>query len=269
MLPVDIILVRHGQSEGNIANKASRRGDNRFFTPEFLQRHSRAFRLTDKGIEQAKIAGEWIRKNIQMPLDRFYVSDYLRAKETAFHLNLPGAQWRAEFQLRERDRALMDNCPIDEQKKLFAMEQFQYDLDSFLSYPAGGGESIPMLCLRLKANFLEHIARECFNKRIIAVCHGHVMRALQLELEHLGHDDFIRLDDSDDPRDKIRNAQIVWYTRVRPDTGKIDEDHLVAVRTVCPWDSEGDFGWRYITRNLLSNEDLRADFEKYPRHANN
>ena len=28
MLPIDIILVRHGQSEGNKANKASRIGDN-------------------------------------------------------------------------------------------------------------------------------------------------------------------------------------------------------------------------------------------------
>src|SRR3989338_6760651 len=94
MLPIDLIFIRHGQSEGNVANKASRKGDNSFFTPEFRDRHSRSFRLTDKGISQAKAAGKWIRKNIPMPFDRFYVSDYVRAKETAACLDLEAAQWR-------------------------------------------------------------------------------------------------------------------------------------------------------------------------------
>ena len=131
MLPIDIIFVRHGQSEGNVANKASRKGDNSFFTPGFRERHSRAFRLTDKGIEQAKSAGLWLKKNIPMPIDRFYVSDYVRAKETAIHLELPSAQWRTEYQLRERDKALMDNCPIDEQKKYFPeVAKFIYKINS-------------------------------------------------------------------------------------------------------------------------------------------
>ncbi len=267
MLPIDTIFVRHGQSEGNVANKASRKGDNSFFTPEFREKHSRAFRLTDKGIEQAKSAGEWLRKNIQMPLDRFYVSDFIRAKETASYLDLPKAEWRVEYQLRERDKALMDNCPVDEQKKLFELEERQYKLDPFLSYPAGGGESIPMLCLRLKTDFIDHLARECSDKRVVVVCHGHVMRAIQLEMENLGHDDFIRLDASKEPADKIRNCQIIWYTRRDPETGKI-APHTVAVRSICPWDPEGDYGWRRIIKNRYSNEELKNEVDKYPRHVN-
>lgn len=267
MLPIDLIFVRHGQSEGNVANKASRKGDNTFFTPEFRERHSRSFRLTDKGIEQAKSAGVWLKKNISMPMDRFYVSDYVRAKETAAHLDLPSAQWRTEYQLRERDKALMDNCPVDEQKNLFELEEKQYQLDPFLSYPAGGGESIPLLCLRLKTDILEHLAREASDKRVIIVCHGHVMRAFQLELENLGHDDFIRLDASENPVEKIRNCQIMWYTRRDPENGKL-EPHLVAVRSICPWDPEGDYGWRRIQRHLYSNKDLLKDVNKYPRQLN-
>ncbi|MBI2064673.1 MAG: histidine phosphatase family protein [Candidatus Yanofskybacteria bacterium] len=267
MLPIDTIFVRHGQSEGNVANKASRTGDNTFFTPDFRERHSRAFRLTNKGIDQAKSAGEWLRANIQMPLDRFYVSDYIRAKETAAYLDLPQAEWRVEYQLRERDKALMDNCPVDEQKKMFELEEKQYRLDPFLSYPAGGGESIPMLCLRLKADFVEHLARECFDKRVVVVCHGHVMRAIQLELENLGHDDFIRLDSSENDSEKIRNCQILWYSRRDPDTNKINS-HLVAVRSICPWDPKGDYGWRKIQRTRYSNEGLHSEVNKYPRHAN-
>ncbi len=203
-LPIDLIFVRHGQSEGNVANRASRRGDNSFFTPDFRERHSRTFRLTDKGIEQAEAAGRWLKANVPQPLDRFYVSDYIRAKETAAHLSLPGAQWRSEFHLRERDHALMDNCPDDEKKRLFRLEERQYELDKFLSYPAGGGESIAQLCQRLKATMLEHWARVCSDQRVVAVCHGHVMRAFQMELEHMGHDDFLRLDASDAREDKVR-----------------------------------------------------------------
>ncbi len=268
MLPVDIILVRHGESEGNVANKFSRKGDNRFFTPEFREKHSRSFRLTDKGIEQATSAGEWLRKNIPTPLDRFYVSDYIRAKETAALLNLPQAEWRVEYQLRERDHGLLDNLPDDEKKSLFEREQRQYEQDPFLSYPAGGGESIPALCLRLKADFLEHIAREASDRRVIAVCHGHVMRALQLELEHMGHDDFIRLNKSDDPVDRIRNCQIIWYTRRDPDTGRVEQPHLVAMRSICPWDPAGDYGWRRLVKKRPSNQELKEEVEKYPRHVN-
>lgn len=267
MLPIDLIFVRHGQSEGNLAHRMSEKGDNSFFTPEFRDRHSRAFRLTDNGIEQAKSAGEWLRKNIPMPLDRFYVSDYVRAKETAFHLQLPQAQWRIEYQLRERDKALMDNCPIEDQEKLFALEQAQYKMDSFLSYPAGGGESIATLCLRLKTDIISHLARECSDKRVVVVCHGHVMRALQLELEDLGHDDFIRLDSSQEPADKIYNCQIIWYSRWDPDTLKLG-DKLVAVRSICTHGTVGDYGWRRIQHHRYSNEDLLEDVQKYPRHLN-
>src|SRR3989338_9810446 len=268
MLPIDIILVRHGQSEGNVANKASRKGDNSFFTPEFRNRHSRTFRLIDKGIVQAKTAGEWLKKNIPMPLDRFYVSDYLRAKETAAYLHLPKAIWRVEFHLRERDHALIDNCPDDEKKNLFAFEQRQYEADPFLAYPAGGGESLAALCLRQKTTMMAHWARECSDKRIVVVCHGHVIRAIQIEFEDLGHDDFIRLDSSEEPADKIRNCQIIWYTLRHPDT-RVIEPHLVAVLSVCPLfpkDIVEDHGWRRMERNRYTSRDLLKEVDRYPRH---
>ncbi|MDP3953899.1 MAG: histidine phosphatase family protein [bacterium] len=268
MLPIDLVLVRHGQSEGNVAQKASGKGDNSFFSPGHRERHSRTFKLTEKGVRQAIQAGDWLTRNLPMPFDRFYVSDYLRAKETAGLLALPSAEWRIEYQLRERDKGLMDNCPDDEQERLFKLEMHQYELDPFLAYPAGGGESIAMLCLRLKADMLEHWCRECSDKRVICVSHGHVMRALQLELEHLGHDDFIRLDESEELSDKIRNCQILWYTRRDPDTGKVSTNHLVAVRSVCPWDPNGDYGWRRLSRKKYSNQELLEEVARYPRHVN-
>lgn len=263
MVPIDLILVRHGQSEGNVANHASQDGDNCFFTEEHLGRHSRDFRLTDKGIWQAQCAGKWLRANVPMPLDRFYVSDYIRAKETAVELALPNALWRSEFHMRERDHALMDNIPNPEKKVRYADEHAQFVLDPFLAYPAGGGESFAVQCLRMKATMLEHWCRECSDKRIIAVSHGHTMRALQVEIEALDHDDFIRLQGSKKHEDKIRNCQVMWYTRRDPDTGFL-ADHFVSVRSISPSEDK-DYGWRRILRRKFTNDDLRAEVDRHPR----
>ena len=160
----------------------------------------------------------------------------------------------------------MDNCPADEQKRLFTLEEEQYKMDSFLSYPAGGGESIPALCLRLKTDWIAHLARECSDKIVIATLHGHVMRGLQMIFEDLGHDDFIRLDSSKEPADKILNCQILWYTRRDPDTGKVESNRLVAARSVCPSGPlKADYGWRRIERHTYTNQDLLNEVNRYPR----
>jgi broad specificity phosphatase PhoE len=62
-MPVDLVLVRHGESEGNIAHALSKSGDDRHYTPEFRARHSSTWRLSDRGVEQARIASASLRPN--------------------------------------------------------------------------------------------------------------------------------------------------------------------------------------------------------------
>ena len=69
--PLELVLVRHGQSEGNEAVARSQTGDLSAYTPEFKNKHSSTYRLTDKGIQQAKVAGQWIRDNIGDKFDRY------------------------------------------------------------------------------------------------------------------------------------------------------------------------------------------------------
>ena len=92
-MPIDLVLVRHGESEGNAARRFSTAGDNSVFTDEFCSRHSSRLRLTDQGREQARVAGSWLKKNIGERFDRYLVSGYLRAMETAALLELPEAVW--------------------------------------------------------------------------------------------------------------------------------------------------------------------------------
>lgn len=67
--PVDLVLVRHGESEGNLAQYRSKHGIEDDWKGEFGERHSSRYRLTDEGRKQAAFAGKWIKENIYSEFD--------------------------------------------------------------------------------------------------------------------------------------------------------------------------------------------------------
>jgi NAD+ kinase len=76
-MPLDLVLVRHGESEGNVASRFAEAGDNSVFSEEFCNRHNSRLRLTDRGRQQASAAGDWIKRNIGDHFDalpRFRIS---------------------------------------------------------------------------------------------------------------------------------------------------------------------------------------------------
>jgi NAD+ kinase len=108
--PIDLVLLRHGESEGNIAQDQSKLGDDSLWSKDnFVNRHTSQYRLTDLGRKQAKAAGKYIRQHISKTFDRYYCSEYIRAMETASLLGMKGARWFCDFYLRERDKGV---CPI-------------------------------------------------------------------------------------------------------------------------------------------------------------
>lgn len=266
-MPIDLVLVRHGNSEGNAANKRSREGDDSAFTEEFLMRHSSQWRLTDEGKGQAIAAGEWIRENfVFLPFDRYYTSEYLRAMETAAFLDLPDAKWYAEFYLRERDYGDLDVMTDKERKKRYK-ECLEKKSRNQLLWTPPNGESIATLCLRVD-RVLNTLHRECSDKRVIIVCHGDVIRAIRIRLERLSQIEFKRMDESTDPFDKIHNGQILHYTRCNPRTGVL-APHVNWMRSICPSDltlSRNEL--EEIKRPNFSNEDLLRIVSQTPPLVN-
>ena len=124
-MPVDLVLVRHGESESNLAQKLALRGHIQAWSDEFRKRHNSRCRLTDRGRHQAVKAGEWIKRHIGNYFDVYLTSEYVRAMETAAHLALPSASWRTEFYLRERDRGVLANMPKQERHAEFPGEREQ------------------------------------------------------------------------------------------------------------------------------------------------
>lgn len=262
-MPADLILVRHGESEGNVESARARAGDPKAFAGEFQQRHSSLWRLTDHGLWQAEAAGLWIRREIGDRFDGYFVSEYIRAIETALTLRLPDAEWRRSFKLRERDWGQLDHLSHEDRTNTFAKEFERRKIDGFYWAPPGG-ESMAQMCDRIHDIF-DTLHREFDGKQVIIVCHGDVMWGFRVLLERIPIEDYLELDRSTAPRDRIHNCQILHYTRHDPATGRHDR-HFVALRSICPWDrSRARNQWQPIERKKLSNDELRVIVDRVPR----
>eukprot|EP00941_MAST-03F_sp_MAST-3F-sp1_P000586 g586.t1 len=259
---VDLVLVRHGESEGNIARKRSLMGDHSLYTGEFLRRHSSLWRLTGKGREQARCAGSWVQANVGQSFDRYYTSEYLRSMETAGLLGLPDAQWFGEMFLRERDWGNMDLLSQEERHRRYRRDLELRDRDRFFWEPPGG-ESLASVCLRVD-RFITMLHRECANQRVMVVCHGEVMWAFRARLERMTQMQYRDIENRRSMRDHLHPGQVLHYSRRDPISGELNP-FFSHVRSACPWlEEEGDCpsehlppsGWKLIKRPVCSNNEL-------------
>lgn len=264
-MPIDLLLVRHGESEGNLAKERHKAGDDSGFTEAFRDRHSSQFRLTTRGVAQAQAAGAWLKANGLSRFDRYYASEYIRAFETAGHLGLellPDQRWFLDFFLRERDYGLFDVMPFAEREEKFAEYLRQMKRDRFFGAPPNG-ESMADAALRL-GRLLDTLHRECSDKKVIVVCHGETMWAMRVRLERMKATRYNELDASKHAHDRIHNCQILHYTRRDPQTGEMLRRYDW-MRSICPWDeTRSSNAWTRIARPTFTNADLlaMADAEK-------
>jgi NAD+ kinase len=267
-MPIDLVLLRHGESEGNVASHKSKKGDNSDFTPEFLSRHNSSWRLTDKGIGQIQTSGEWIKNHISKNFDRYYTSEYIRAIETAAVLDFPDANWHIEFYLRERDYGELDVMPDDMRKKNYGRYVMQRKHNPLLSAPPGG-ESMATLCLRVD-RILNTLHRECNGKKVIIVCHGEVMEAFRIRLERLTEEKYKTISSSKVWPDKIWNGHILHYTRQNPQNKQLSQ-HLDWLYSICPNNPSCPTSptWLETKRPKYSNQELLELANAIPRMVNN
>lgn len=261
-MPLDLFLVRHGQSEGNVALEAAKSGDLSLMTDAYLARSAADYRLTDLGRSQAEAAGAWVRDWMASEaverFDRLYCSPYVRARETAAHLALPDGAWQLEPLLRERDWGLWEGLGRHETAKRFPESTAQKHRNRFLWRPESG-ESTPDLDMRAR-EVLGTLARELPTGRVLCVTHEDVMWAFRFRLEKLSIEEWIAILEDDD-RGKVPNCGILHYTRV-DNTGAVHE-RFHRVRLVDPADPVSA-QWSTIERPRFTNEQLLAQVEEMP-----
>lgn len=254
-MPIDLVLVRHGESEQNLASRMKNTGVD-LYTPEFRARHVSQHRLTSKGCEQAKVTGQWLKQNNLGHFDARFVTEYVRGRETAGLLNIDGTPWKQDPNLREREWGNLDTLSWEERQDQATQALRFRDTDPFYWIPPNG-ESMAQLTRRLLP-FFDTLHRECFDKRVIVVCHGEVMWALRTMIERMSVDRWMKLLATPKPGDRIFNCQILHYSRRNPETGQL-ANHLDWLRSVCPaTPSNSSPSWEKIIRPRYTNEELLA-----------
>ncbi|KAH3745043.1 phosphoglycerate mutase family protein [Pelomyxa schiedti] len=245
-MPVDLIIIRHGESEGNLLKLRNGRsrdhideGTPRSPTPNTLlaDRPSSDYRLTQKGRIQSQHAGNYIKTHVGT-VDFHFCSEYLRTLETAAELGLPDACWTTDFFIRSGFR-----------DKTRAPPEGPQDLT--------GDESIGHACLRVD-KFIRKLANRCGGMRVVVVCHHGISYTFRLLLERTMRPEFVaEVKNASNP---IGNGYILHYTRRHPETGVIHR-HLNWMRSIDPME-QGDLPpWEPIMRPTFSNDQLRQRVE--------
>lgn len=254
--PLELVFVRHGESEGNVANKAAEKGDTSHFTDEFRQKHSSTWNLTPRGEEQAKAAGQWIKQNInEGKFDKYYASTYRRARRTAGLLNLPDALWGLKDYIREHDWGNLDLMTDEERLNKYPELMKIREMNPYY-FAAPGGESLADVVIRVRNGIIATLYRELPGQRAIIVSHGNIMWPIRIILEGILPEEYLEMKNKRDPRDKINNCQILQYSRIDPQNGTIS-DTFDWTRSICPWDINKYYSeWRKINHRKFTNDEL-------------
>lgn len=212
--PRRIILVRHGESQGN--------ADDSLY--ETVPDH--ALELTERGVGEVRAAGERLRDLIAGESVRMWVSPYVRTQQTAelLGLGVPQAELRLEPRLREQDWAnFQDPVLIKEEKRL-------RDSYGHFWYRFTHGESGSDVYDRV-SSFLESLHRNFddpgMESNVVLITHGLTMRLFCMRWFHWSveyfesisnppNGGFVVLERQPDQRYKLTEPFEQWDSSVRP-----------------------------------------------------
>lgn len=262
MMPKRFLMLRHGESEGNLANRLNEEGRSSEIPEELKLVHSWKWRLTERGREQAQKAGDWIRLNIP-DITRGFVSPYIRAKETAALLKLPNVRWRENYYIRERDWGDLEYFPGDSEIDLYNKARILRRQDRMFWTPPNGA-SLAATMIEFD-RFLGTLHRECENDSVIAVMHGESILVAMAMLERWTPSKLEEFANVHDKVSRIGNCHLIEYSRINPQTGE-ETDHLDYVRVLSAWNppNDSDNLWRKIERPYFDSDLLAKEVEMFP-----
>lgn len=255
VMPRNLVLVRHGQSEANIMQKASKAGDQSLYTEETTTVPDRSWRLTAQGVQQARTAGAWLAGQ-GIEFDRAITSTYTRTRETAGHID-PDRLWEENRVIRERSWGEIGSMSKQEFARRYAQNKAYRDSDPLYWAPPAG-ESIANVAENRVRNILSTLHRENAAENVLMVTHGEFMWATRLVLERWSDEEFLRRDE--DKSETIHNCTVLHYTSVNPVTGETGTK-LNRVRRAWPVQVDGEWTmyvgeWEEFTRPYLTGAQL-------------
>ena len=195
--PARLWLVRHGQSQGNVARDAA---DEAGLHEIGIEVRDVDVPLSELGFRQAEAAGRWFAA---LPPDErpeiVLASPYVRARETANIICRAGAlagepaRAIADERLREREFGVFDRLTALGIRERFPDEAaHRRRLGKFYHRPPGG-ESWADVILRLRS-MLNTINLHYCDRRVLVVCHQVVVLCFRYILEGLDEETILKID---------------------------------------------------------------------------
>ena len=178
---MNLILIRHGQSEWNALNQFTGWKD-----PD----------LTATGIQEAHNAGKII-SSLEINFDLVFTSALIRAQNTAeiilkeISQPLPTIKDQA---LNERNYGDLAGLNKDDARKRWGDEQVHIWRRSY-DIPPPGGESLKDTGERVLPFFIKEILPHvCDGKNILVAAHGNSLRSLIKFLDDISDEDIVKLE---------------------------------------------------------------------------
>jgi broad specificity phosphatase PhoE len=182
---VELILVRHGESEGNLAAaEADRVGAETIAVPA----RDADVLLSARGREQAAALGDHLGTlgPKEVP-ESVWSSPYLRAQETAsIAIEISGLTLpiRLDERLRDRELGILDALTSLGVQRRLPLEAARRNWLGKFYYRPPGGESWTDVALRVRS-LLADLDREEDGRRVLLVCHDAVISLFRYVAERI------------------------------------------------------------------------------------
>ena len=207
--PEALWLVRHGQSQGNVARDAA---DEAGLHEIDIKTRDVDVPLSELGHRQAEATGRWFA---QLPANErpevILSSPYLRAQQTAETICKAGGMMGPvklviDERLREREFGIFDRLTTVGIRSKFPEEAAHRSMLGKFYHRPPGGESWADVILRLRSAMNTINLHYC-DRRVLIVCHQVVVLCMRYILEELTEQDILKID----KQAEILNCGIVRY----------------------------------------------------------
>jgi len=207
--PTTLLLVRHGESVGNVAATAADRAGAEVVD---IDTRDADTPLSERGAKQARALGTWL--GALGPDDTpqaVWCSPYLRARQTARHaLDVAGLDLRVhtDERLRDRELGVLDRLTGTGVRRRLPDEAARRALLGKMYHRPPGGESWADVALRLRT-LVPDLERREDGRRVLVVAHDAVVLLLRYVLEDLTEDELMDVVRSG----SVRNASVTRLDR--------------------------------------------------------
>ncbi|MBT1003312.1 histidine phosphatase family protein [Paenarthrobacter sp. DKR-5] len=206
---VELILVRHGESEGNLVATAAQAAGSETIDTD---RRDADVPLSGAGRRQAEAVGKWLSSLApsQFPQSA-WCSPYRRARETA---ELAGLEFEPEFgmrldeRLRDRELGVLDMLTRAGVEARYPEEARRREWLGKFYYRPPGGESWADVALRLRSLLAELDQLE-EGRRVAVVCHDAVILLLRYVCEGLTEEHLLSIASTS----TVRNGSVTRLVR--------------------------------------------------------